>query len=184
MQGMPAGQVIVFFIGMILIIAAAYYVTYYIGAKATGRSKSRLKNRNISVIDRFAVARDKSFYLVEIAGKVYVIGATNQSMTLIDTLDAAAFSEAAAERDNGASGWQTPVWQGAYGGRYTGPMVKKLAAFMSKKMGRPQDANEEERGARFEESMKTARERGKYGQPDEGRTDKPESPEDEPHGGN
>jgi len=179
MQGMPAGQVIVFFIGMILIIAAAYYVTYYIGAKATGHSKGRLKNRNINIIDRFAVSRDKSFYLVEIAGKVYVIGATNQTMTLIDTLDAAAFSEAAAERDNGASGWQTSGWQGTYGGKYTGPMVKKLAAFMAKKMGRPLDVGEEERGARFEENMQTARERSKNGQ-----AARPECPEDEPHGGN
>jgi len=128
---MPPGQVIVFFVGLIAIIFAAYYVTYYIGLKASGQSRGRLRNKNINIVDRFSISKDKSFCLVEISGKVYVIGITNQSMTLIDTLDAAAFSEAAAEQRD------KPLWQAAPGGRFTGPMTRKLAGFMAKRMGRP-----------------------------------------------
>jgi len=165
---MPPGQVIVFFVGLIAIIFAAYYVTYYIGLKASGQSKGRLRNKNINVIDRFAVSRDKSFYLVEIAGKVYVVGVTNQTMTLLDTLDAAAFPEAAAEHRD------MPQWRGAAGGRFTGPMTKKLAAFLAGKAGRAPE-NGERAGGSFTESMDRAREKARPGQPS---SDDPERPGD------
>ena len=154
---MPPGQVILFFVGLIAIIFAAYYVTYYIGLKASGQSRGRLRNKNINMIDRFSIARDKSFCLVEIAGKVYVIGITNQSMTLIDTLDAAAFSEAAAEHR------VTPSFPMAPGGRITGPMTKKLAAFLAKKMGRTIDTgnNSGPVHGSFSDSMKTAQDKNK-----------------------
>jgi len=166
---MPTGQVIVFFVGLIAIIFAAYYVTYYIGLKASGQSKGRLRNKNINVIDRFAVSRDKSFYLVEIAGKVYVVGVTNQTMTLLDTLDAAAFPEAAAERRD------TPQWRGAPGGRFTGPMTKKLAAFIAGKTGRDLGTDGGAGRGSFSESMDKAREKTRPGQPG---SDDPERPGD------
>jgi len=155
---MEAGQVIVFFIGLIAIIFAAYYVTYYIGLKASGRSQSgRLRNKNINVIDRFAVSRDKSFYLVEIAGKVYVVGITNQTMTLLDTLDAAAFPEAAAERRD------TPQWGAMPGGKITGPLTKRLAAFIAARMGRTIETDEGAGGGSFADSMDKAREKDREG---------------------
>ena len=151
---MPAGQVIVFFVGLIIIIIAAYYVTYYIGLKASGRSRTgRLRNKNINLIDRFAISRDKGFYLVEIAGKVYVVGVSNQTMTLLDTLDAAAFSEAAAERRD------TPQWQIMTEGKYTGPLTKKLAAFLAGKTGRTIGTNEGGANISFTDSMDKAREK-------------------------
>jgi len=156
---MPPGQVIGFFVGLIVIIIAAYYVTYYIGLKASGQSRGRLRNKNINMIDRFSISRDKSFCLVEVAGKVYVIGITNQSMTLFDTLDAAAFSEAAAEHRD------APQWRMIPGGKYTAPMTKKLAAFMAKKMGRPFDPGDFENTGAFADSMKTAHEKTRSGQP-------------------
>jgi len=182
---MPTGQVIVFFVGLIAIIFAAYYVTYYIGLKASGQSKGRLRNKNINVIDRFSISKDKSFCIVEIAGKVYVIGITNQSMTLIDTLDAAAFSvEAAAEQRD------MPMWQAAPGGRITGPMTKKLAGFLAKKIKRPlADKEDTKRTQRsgggqapdgsFSESMDMARERNRSGQSDRVGTENSESAEDD-----
>jgi len=160
---MPPGQVIVFFVGLIAIIFAAYYVTYYIGLKASGQSRGRLRNKNINIVDRFSISKDKSFCLVEIGGKVYVIGITNQSMTLIDTLDAAAFSEAAAEQRD------KPLWQAAPGGRFTGPMTRKLAGFMAKKMGRTLDGSVDAEyapppdGGSFSDSMEAAREKDRSG---------------------
>jgi len=158
---MPPGQVIIFFIGLIAIIFAAYYVTYFISLKATGQGKGRLRNKNINIIDRFSISKDKSFFLVEISGKVYVIGITNQSMTLIDTLDAAAFKEAAAEHRD------TPLWHAAPGGRFTGPMTRKLAGFMAKSMGRTLETQEDAQRGTFSDSMKAAREKDRPGQPDE-----------------
>ena len=175
---MPPGQVIVTFVGMIAIIVAAYYVTYYIGKKASGQSHSRLRNKNINIVDRFSISKDKSFCLVEINGKVYLIGITNQSMTLIDTLDAAAFSEAAAEHNDKAQ------WYSAPGGRITGPLTRKLAGFISKRMGRPPLQSEDTQrapyadvtpsstitpsqgGGSFSDSLDMARERGRSEQPD------------------
>ena len=89
---MPAGQVLLFIIGTIAIIAGAYYATAYIsklGTKMTGRKSGR----HIILRERFALSKDKSFCIVEIHGKVYVVGITNQSMTLLDTLDADAVIE-------------------------------------------------------------------------------------------
>ena len=121
-------QVTLFIVGTIVIIIAAYYVTYFIGIKSSGASRGR--NRNINLLDRFSISKDKSFCLVEIAGKVYVVAVTNQSMTLLDTLDAATFAENAAER-GGASSWQAP------GGKYSARMTGKLASFLAARMGRP-----------------------------------------------
>jgi len=157
---MPFGQVIGFFAGLIVIIIAAYYVTYYIGLKASGQSRGRLRNKNINMIDRFSISRDKSFCLIEISGKVYVVGITNQSMTLLDTLDAAAFSEAAAEHRD------TPQWNFMPSGKYTGPMTKKLATFMAKRMGRQIETDGQESSVAFADSMKAASERTRSGQPD------------------
>jgi len=146
--------------GVVVIIIAAYYATYYIGVKASGQSRSRIRNRNINLIDRFAISRDKGFYLVEIAGKVYVIGVTNQSMTLIDTLDAAAFSEAAAERRDMGSKLVIP------GGKFTNQIVTKLSSFMTEKTSNTRGDSKTPDSESFADSMKNAREKSTSGQPD------------------
>lgn len=143
-------QVAFFIIGMIVIIVGAYYVTYYIGVKSSGMGRIRLKGRNIGLIDRFSISKDKSFCLVEVAGKVYLIGVTNQSMTLIDTLDAATFAGTAAERGD-ASSWRTP------GGRRARSMTEKLASFIAARMGKPDPfANKSQTGESFVETMRNA----------------------------
>ena len=126
-------QVTVFIIGTIVIIIAAYYVTYFIGMKSTGASRGR--NRNINMVDRFAISKDKSFCLVEIAGKIYVVGVTNQGMTLLDTLDAEEFAEAAAERGS------APAWHSVPGGRQVDGLTRKLASFLAGMMGKNRGAD-------------------------------------------
>lgn len=167
MGTMPPGQTIGYFVGIIAIIFAAYYVTLYVGKKASGQSIGKLRNKNINMIDRFALSRDKSFCLVEIGGKVYVVGITNHTMTLLDTLDAAAFTEAAAV--------QNPQAIYNVGGKYTAGMTKKLADFISQKIAKtPLGAEQKDPagtpGPRFEtfaENMKTAREKSPSGQSDD-----------------
>jgi len=161
-------QVALSLAGVVLVIIAAYYTTYYISVKSSGQGRARLRNKNINLIDRFAISRDKSFCIVEIAGKVYVIGVTNQSMTLLDTLDAAAFTQAAAERRD------TAMWSPMSGTGYKGRLTSKLAAFIAARTGRQPPGS-----ASFADSMKVAREKKESGQPDCERAGRTDDPEDE-----
>jgi len=124
------GQIILFIIGTIIILFGAYYVTYFVGMKASGQNRSGLKNRNITVLDRFAIARDKQFCIIEVAGKVYIIGVTNHTMTLLDTFDAAAFAQLT-ENSTDATPWElTPV------GQYGNKLTKKIVSFIAEKTGK------------------------------------------------
>jgi flagellar biogenesis protein FliO len=108
-------------------------VTYFISAKASGQSRGRLRNKNISIIDRFSISRDKSFCIVEIAGKVYVIGVTNQSMTLIDTLDAGAFASSSPAETEGKYGGIAARRPGMAGGRLQNRIIEWLASLLTGK---------------------------------------------------
>jgi flagellar biogenesis protein FliO len=150
--------------GIVLIIIAAYYATWLVGVKASGQSRSKPGNKKINLIDRFAISKDKGFYLVEIAGKVYVVGITNQSMTLLDTLDSLTLTESEAEHGDAA------VWRMAHGGRLTGRMIKMLAAFLKNVMGRKLDVGKDSKDmggagcAAFADSMRSARAKDTTGQ--------------------
>ena len=148
-MAMPPGQVILFIIGTVAILFGAYFVTYYIGKKASGQNRLGLRNRNIRLLDRFAVARDKSFCAVEIAGKVYIVGVTNHTMTLLDTLDAAAFAKLTEDNRSTATPWNmTPV------GQYGNKLTRKLVAFIALKTGRipPESEKTSDFSANMEEA--------------------------------
>jgi len=200
---MPPEQVILFIIGTVVILFGAYYVTYYVGMKASGQTRAGLRNRNINMLDRYAIARDKQFCIIEIAGKVYIIGATNHSMTLLDTIDAAEFAKLTENNKENITPWNmTPV--GMYGNKLT----KKVVAFVAEKLGKlPPDYDKSEEIQRenetddeneiddngegdFAESLKEAKrladeisENSEPGQADmadeEKHGEKPEDPEDD-----
>jgi len=158
-------------VGIVIVIIAAYYATWFVSVKASGQSRGKLRNKNIRLIDRFAISKDKSFCLVEIAGKVYVIGITNQSMTLIDTLDPEVFAETSTENRD------TAVWQSA-GGSFTSRVTKKIALFLAQKMGRQLKFSNGGGGATFADSMKKARENNATGQPGHVGAEQAMNPED------
>jgi flagellar biogenesis protein FliO len=79
---MDPGKLILFILGSVAVIFGAYYTTWYIGKKSN-KVKS---GRNIVLRDSFFIAKDKSFYLVELSGKLYFIAMTNGAVTLLDTL--------------------------------------------------------------------------------------------------
>ena len=148
---MPPDRVILFIIGTIVILFGAYYVTYYVGMKATGQTRAGLKNRNINMLDRYAIARDKQFCIIEIAGKVYIVGITNHTMTLLDTIDAADFAEMTKNNEDSATPWgMTPV--GQYGNRLT----RKVVEFIAVKTGKMQQYKEKSGEADFAENLKKA----------------------------
>ena len=159
---MPPLQVAGSLIGIIIVLVGAYFATYYIGLKASGqqrrKSKSRSKSRSIKLLERFSISKDKSFCIVEIAGKVYVVGVANLSMTLLDTLDAADFYEATECNDEAPS---RNAAQG--GGPFSGRFLKSVAGFMNinvgKKGARESKRKSENMGASFADTLKSAQDK-------------------------
>ena len=150
---MPPQQVIFFIIGTLVIVFGAWYVTYFVGMKATGQTRAGMRNRSIKVLDRYAIARDKQFCVVEIAGKVYIIGVANHSMTLLDTVEAEEFARLTEADDDETIPWNmTPV--AMYGNRLT----RKLVAFIAEKTGKtgqkPEKTNETDFAEHFEEAKR------------------------------
>ena len=148
---MPPDQVILFIVGTIVILFGAYYVTYYVGLKASGQTRAGMRNRNINMLDRYAISRDKQFCIIEIAGKVYIVGITNNTMTLLDTFDAAAFAELTENKEESATPWSnTPV------GQYGNKLTKKVVDFIAEKTGKKQQYEAKTGTADFAESLKAA----------------------------
>jgi len=174
---MPSEQVILFIIGTVVILFGAYYVTYFIGMKATGQTRAGLKNRNINLLDRYAIARDKQFCIIEVAGKVYIIGVTNHTMTLLDTIDAAVFAQLTEQDDDTETPWnKTPV------GQYGNKLTRKLVAFVAEKTGKTKKRKKEKKdGApEFTDSLKEAQKAADEASVDENSTDKINTTENEP----
>ncbi|MDR2572130.1 MAG: flagellar biosynthetic protein FliO [Oscillospiraceae bacterium] len=133
---MPPGQVMTFIVGTIVILFGAYYVTYYVGMKASGRTSAGIRNKNIKLIDRYAISRDKQFCIVEIAGKVYFVGVTNQGMTLLDTFDAEDYAKLTEDNEDTTPWNMTPV------GQYGNKLTRKLVAYVAKKKGKTQHSDD------------------------------------------
>ena len=151
---MPTGQLVSLII-LVVFIFGAFYARHIILQKVSGHSNTRVRfrNRNITMLDRFAVSKDKSFCLVEGAGKVYLVAMTNHMITLLDTYEAAEFIESAVQpRDNA----KIPV-----NNSFKGRMTRSLASFMAKRMGRTIefDDSAETSGSSFAETMKSATEK-------------------------
>ena len=159
---MPPLQVILALIGVVLIIFAAPYATYYIGNKASGQSRRRLVGRNIKLLEQFAISKDKSFCIVEIAGKVYIVAVTNQSMTLLDTIEAFSYEQFVAHSESTLT--QGKSTGGLMGNRF----VSRLASFIAQKRGMTSEAdNYRGREAEsFAANMKTASDNNISGQRD------------------
>ena len=77
-------------VAICLVVFAAYYVTRFTAARARPNLGNR---RGIRLLDRFALARDKMIVLVEVGEAVYMLGVTNQSINLIDTVELPELSE-------------------------------------------------------------------------------------------
>ena len=167
-------------IGIVIIIAGAYYATYYIGLRASGRTgkgraRNKGRNRSIELLERFAISKDKSFCIVKIASKIYVIGITNQSMTVIDMLEALEYEKHAEESEN------TTARNVVSGGPFSGKAVNKLAAFMAQRMAKKHGTAENKamKSETFAKSMETAREKNNSGQPEREKAERPDSSEEE-----
>jgi len=182
---MPPEQVILFIIGTIVILFGAYYVTYYVGMKASGQTRAGLKNRNITLLDRYALARDKQFCVIEIAGKVYIVGVTNHTMTLLDSIDAAAFAELTKNSEDTTPWNMTPV------GQYGNKLTRKVVSFIAEKTGKAGKGDTTQKSdiyqkkdkstgeSDFASSFNEAKKRTEHDDPDSPGSIQSEGPEDD-----
>lgn len=75
-------QVIFLFVLFAIIIAAAYYVTYYV-AKLQQKSKD---HNNLQIIEAISVGPGKSIQIVRVGNEYVVIGVTKGNIQLLQTL--------------------------------------------------------------------------------------------------
>ena len=150
---MPPGQVVSLII-VVVFIFGAFYARHLILQRMSGHSNIRagFGNRKIAVLDRFAISRDKSFCIVEVAGKIYLVAMTNQAVTLLDTFDAAEFEQASAE-SRAASPVKVPA-----GNSLKDRMTRSLAGFMARRMGRTIEFEDsaDKNESSFAETMRAA----------------------------
>lgn len=70
---------IVFFV---IVLIGCYFITKWISVK----SYTLIKSRNLRVIERIPLDKDKSIILLERGDKVYLLGVTSNGMSILDTL--------------------------------------------------------------------------------------------------
>lgn len=83
------GSTLFYIVVMVAVLVGAYMMTKYFSKK----TRRMMKSRHISVLDRMALAKDKSLYLAEIGGKCILIGVTNQSINSLGEIDKEALGE-------------------------------------------------------------------------------------------
>ncbi len=66
-----------------LVLVAAWLTTRFVATRGRGLAKGRF----IQVKEHFYISKDKSVLLLEVGGKYFLVGATNQSMQLLGTLE-------------------------------------------------------------------------------------------------
>lgn len=78
----PAGAALRVVLALAILVPAAYLVT-----KAFSRQASRwAKGRAVRVIDTAVLGPNRSVHLVEVAGRVLVVGATPEQVTLLSEI--------------------------------------------------------------------------------------------------
>ncbi|MDR2664743.1 MAG: flagellar biosynthetic protein FliO [Oscillospiraceae bacterium] len=113
-----------FIVGFAAIIAAAYFVTYFLGARAF-----RLKqSREIKIVDRFALSKDKALYLAQVRGRVYFIAMTHQSAALLDKFDSGEFADGTPARMSFREALASSAAQGAGAPRWIARILAGRAA--------------------------------------------------------
>lgn len=78
------GSIFIAIVGFILIVYLAYFATKKMGKRLSIRG---VGNKNIKILESISVGQNKSIAIIETAGKVLLIGITQNEITLISELD-------------------------------------------------------------------------------------------------
>jgi len=90
---MKFGETLQLIAGILIVIIAAYYATYFLANK----KNKRMPGRGISVRERFALSKDKMVCVIEANGKSYLVVITNGGATLLDTVEAGEYEATVVE---------------------------------------------------------------------------------------
>ena len=86
---------------MVVVFVGAYVLTRWFSKK----SRNIMRSRHILVLDRMALAKDKSLYLTEVGGKCLLLGITNQNITTLGEINKEALGEPEAPSEAGEAGF-------------------------------------------------------------------------------
>jgi len=95
------GSTLFYVVVMVAVLVGAYVLTKWFSKK----SRNIVRSRHIVVLDRMALAKDKSLYLTEVGGKCLLIGITNQNITTLGEIDKEALGEPEAPSEAGEAGF-------------------------------------------------------------------------------
>ena len=131
-MGDGIGSSILMIVLLLLVMLGAYFTTKFLSVK----TKRLTKGKFLDIKDRLYVGRDKNILLVEAGDQYFLVGVTNQTITLIGTLKKEELSSIEQEPAETSAGFK-----GVFG---------KFSGFM-KNAG---NAQEELRKARLAEKIK------------------------------
>jgi len=88
-----------YLIGIVLLFIVFFYVVYLTTYFVSKLNKKMQSGKNIKVIERVTITRDKFLMIVELDGKYYFLSATDQSFNLIDSLETLNIKESNSENN-------------------------------------------------------------------------------------
>lgn len=71
----------VFLFGIVIVLA--WFTTRFVGLRMGGA----VRGRSLRVLEHVPAGRDRSVMLLEVGGRVYLVGSTAQQVTLLDAID-------------------------------------------------------------------------------------------------
>ncbi len=77
---------------IVIIAVAAYFTTKMVGVKTMRRAKGYFGKKTMYIVDSLSLGKDKSIVLVQIGGKVYLLGVSPGSINLLCDDDRMDFS--------------------------------------------------------------------------------------------
>ena len=77
------GSTLFYIVVMVAVLIGAYVMTKYFSKK----TRRMMRSKHICVLDRMALAKDKSLYLTEVGGKCILIGVTGQSINTLGEIE-------------------------------------------------------------------------------------------------
>ena len=99
-------------LAMLFVLALCYFVTKWLGKSMSVGQMTR--GSYMRILDRIVLSREKFIMLVEVSGRVFVIGVTNQSVNVIGTVDE--LTELPQQpRPQGLGGLFKSMWPGKWG---------------------------------------------------------------------
>lgn len=91
---------------MLIAIAAILYLSYFVSKKLGGSMMQTGNARNIKILERAYLDRDKSIAIVRVGEKEYLLGISQENVTLLEKLEEGQLEYASPEEEDAPSAAQ------------------------------------------------------------------------------